>query len=162
MTGTRQADRFRRVMARFTTGVAVVSAVDEGGEPLGFTANAVASVSLDPVLVLVAVDRNSASLPTLLASGAFALSFLKADHADLARRFSSEGRDARFRGLELGVERTGAPVLRDALAWVDCTLWKVVEAGDHLVVFGEVEACDVQDEGAPLLFYEGRYRTLTG
>lgn len=152
--------RFREVMGNFATGVAVVTGLDPEGNPLGFTANAVSSVSLDPLLVLVSVDRESTSLPALLGSGGFALSFLRQEDQELARRFARTERDARFEGLELGSGATGVPILRDALAWVDCSLWRSVEAGDHLVLFGKVEACGTHGAGEPLIFFQGRYGTF--
>jgi len=156
------SDRFRHVMGHFATGVAVVTGRDPEGSPLGFTANAVASVSLDPLLVLVAVDRSSTSLPMLLKQEAFALSFLSAGHEELARRFAAEVRENRFEGLPLRVEATGSPVLEGALAWLDCSLWKTVDAGDHVVLFGRVERCGVDRKGeAPLVFYGGGYGTVT-
>lgn len=152
--------RFREVMGRFATGVAIVTGETRAGDPFGFTANAVASVSLDPLLVLVGVDRDSASLPALRASGRFALSFLAEDDRELALRFARAEREARFEGLDLRREATGAPVLERALGWLDCSLWKEVEAGDHHVLFGEVEGCGAGGEAAPLVFYDGRYRSL--
>jgi flavin reductase (DIM6/NTAB) family NADH-FMN oxidoreductase RutF len=153
--------RFRQVMGHFATGVAVVTGVDREGAPLGFTANAVSSVSLEPLLVLVAVDRGSASLPALLERGAFGISFLPASDEELARRFADRERNARFDGVSLRMGTTGVPLLAEALAWLDCSLWRTVEAGDHLVLFGEVLECGVErDDEPPLVFYQGRYGTV--
>ncbi len=161
MSGEIGRQKFREVMGNFATGVAVVTGVDPRGNPLGFTANAVTSVSLDPLLVLVAVDRDSTSLPALLESGSFALSFLRARDRGLALRFARSERDARFQGLALREDVTGAPILEQALAWVDCSIWKSVEAGDHLVVFGEVAGCGTQGHEDPLIFFQGRYGTIS-
>lgn len=159
--GVAQEEQFRRVMGRFATGVSVVTAAGSDGEPHGFTANAVTSVSLDPLLVLICIDRGSLSLSALLESGCFGVSFLRVGQEKLARRFAGGERDQRFRGLSTFRGDTGSPILADALGWLDCTLWKTVEAGDHVVVFGRVRDTGVGPEGNPLVFYEGRYRTVT-
>lgn len=147
-------------MSRFATGVSVVTASGSDGEPLGFTANAVTSVSLDPLLVLVCVDRDSLSLPDLLDAGRFGVSFLRAGQAVLARRFAATDRQGRFHDVEVSHSVAGTPILSRSLAWLDCTVWKTVEAGDHLVVFGEVRACGTGADGDPLVFYGGRYLTV--
>lgn len=161
MTVGIRSDLFKEAMGRFATGVAVVTTVGPDGGRVGFTANAVASVSLDPLLVLVSVDEGSSSLDPLLETGFFALSFLHARDRDVAQRFASGDRDTRFEGLRVRREVTGAPVLEGALAWVDCTVWRVVEAGDHHVVFGEVEGCGVGADGAPLLYFRGGFGTMS-
>jgi flavin reductase (DIM6/NTAB) family NADH-FMN oxidoreductase RutF len=153
-------DRFRRIMGCFPTGVAVVTATEPGGESLGFTANAVASVSLEPRLVLVCVDRKSQSLEGLLASGRFALSFLPADGRDLAERFSFGTREDRFEGVDTRPGNNGSPILTRSVAWVECTLWKTVEAGDHQVVFGRVTEGGLREGEEPLVFHRGRYDTV--
>jgi flavin reductase (DIM6/NTAB) family NADH-FMN oxidoreductase RutF len=161
MTVRIRSDLFKEAMGRFATGVAVVTTVGPNGDRVGFTANAVASVSLDPLLLLVSVDQSSSSLDPLLETGFFALSFLHADDLEVAHRFATGERDTRFDGLEVRSEVTGAPILESALAWVDCTVWKVVEAGDHHVVFGEVQGCGVSSEGAPLLYFRGGFGTMS-
>ncbi|MEX2529418.1 MAG: flavin reductase family protein [Gemmatimonadota bacterium] len=153
--------QFREVMGHFATGVAVVTGSTRDGDAFGFTANSVASVSLRPLLVQVGVSRSSASLPLLLEAGHFALSFLGAEDAALARRFSRSARRTRFEGLDLQAGATGAPVVGGAVAWVDCSVWKTVEAGDHVVVFGAVEACGVGSGGDPLVFHRGRFGTFS-
>ena len=155
-----EEERFRRVMGHFATGVAVVTGRNDDGADLGFTANAVASVSLNPRLVLVCVDHDSASLPALQRHGAFALSFLGASQEDLARRFAGGTREDRFTGVSTRVEETGAPILDDTLAWLDCRIWKEVEAGDHVLLIGQVERCGGGQADEPLVFYRGAYGTV--
>jgi flavin reductase (DIM6/NTAB) family NADH-FMN oxidoreductase RutF len=151
--------RFRRVMGNFTTGVAVVTSRGPDGRPCGLTANSVASVSLDPLLVLVCVDREAASHACIVDGGAFALSILEVRHELLARRFSEEASAARFEELDYRTEVTGSPVLADALAWLDCRVIDVHDAGDHSIVVGEVLACDAR-AGDPLVFFRGEYRRI--
>jgi flavin reductase (DIM6/NTAB) family NADH-FMN oxidoreductase RutF len=147
-------------MSALATGVTVVASVDGSGDPFGITVNSVTSVSLDPALVLVCVDKSSNSHDAIVHSGAFALNVLSAEQEELARRFAGGRHDVRFRGLAYEDRATGSPVLEEALAWIDCTTWKTLEAGDHTVVIGEVEECAVQG-GAPLLFYRGTFRRPT-
>lgn len=144
-------------MGHFATGVAVVTGRGGTGRPFGLTVNAVTSVSLEPVLVLVCLDRTAESHARVLSGGVFAVNVLGADGEWLARRFSEAERGDRFDGVHFRVESTGSPILGDALAWLDCRLWRCYEGGDHSIVVGEVEACDAAP-GPPLLFYRGRYR----
>lgn len=123
------------------------------------TANSVASVSLDPVLVLVCLDRSASSHGCITEGGAFAISVLSAEDEDLARRFARGRWRERFNGLELREEVTGSPILSRALAWMDCRVTEVYEAGDHSIVVGEVLACDAR-EGEPLVFYRGGYHRM--
>lgn len=151
--------RFRQIMGEFVTGVTVVTSRRESGEPCGLTANAVASVSLDPLLVLVCIDRRAASHDCVVSSGRFAISVLAAEDEWVARRFSEPEGANKFHGLEVRTAVTGSPIVGCALAWLDCRIWKVVEAGDHSIVVGEALDGGVRD-GDPLLFHRGRYVRL--
>ncbi len=149
--------RFRDAMSAFATGVTVVTALGEEGVPFGITANAVTSVSLHPPLVLVCIDRASSSHDPIVDAGAFALNVLGAGQEGLARRFSGDRHDRRFRDVEFSSRETGSPVLETALAWLDCRMWNTLGAGDHTVLFGEVADCGAE-EGEPLLFFRGAFR----
>jgi flavin reductase (DIM6/NTAB) family NADH-FMN oxidoreductase RutF len=146
-------------MGSFPTGVTVVTSRSPDASPCGMTANSVASVSLDPVLVLVCLDRSASSHGCITEGGAFAISVLSAEDEDLARRFARGRWRERFNGLELREEVTGSPILSRALAWMDCRVTEVYEAGDHSIVVGEVLACDAR-EGEPLVFYRGGYHRM--
>ena len=150
---------FREVMARFATGVTVVTSRAPDGRPCGLTVNSVASVSLEPLLVLVCVERGAVSHACIAEGGAFAVSVLGRHHEELARRFSLGDRSARFEELHYRIEVTGSPVLEDAIAWLDCQVTEVYQAGDHSIVVGEVVACDARD-GEPLVFYRGGYHRI--
>ncbi len=152
--------QFRHVIAHFATGVTVVTSRTPDGRPCGLTANSVASVSLKPLLVLVCVDRKATSHACIIEGGSFAVSILERLHEPVARRFAKGDHTARFDELPYRIETTGSPVLRDALAWLDCRVQNVHEAGDHSIVVGEVVACDAR-EGEPLVFYRGEYRRVT-
>lgn len=150
---------FREVMGHFTTGVTVVTSRRPDGTPAGLTANAIASVSLDPLLVLVCLDRDALTLSSVVEGGAYAVCILPRDGEALARRFAAGARNQRFRSVAVREEATGCPILQASLAWLDCRVRDVHEAGDHVIVVGEVVACGAR-EGEPLLFYRGGYRRL--
>jgi flavin reductase (DIM6/NTAB) family NADH-FMN oxidoreductase RutF len=152
--------QYRHVMSFFATGVTVVTSRTPDGRPCGLTANSIASVSLKPLLVLVCVNREAASHACIVEGGAFAVSILGYGHEGLARRFAAGDRHARFEDLPYQTRTTGSPVLDDALAWLDCRVQNVHQAGDHSIVVGEVVACDAR-EGEPLVFYRGEYRGMT-
>ena len=152
-----EAAEFRRILGHLATGVAVVSATDpESGAPRGLTASAVASVSLDPPLVLACVEHGADTHECIERAGAFAISFLGADDETLARRFADYPADRKFAGTAYRSEATGAPVLDEALGWVDCRVWAAYDGGDHTIFVGEVVAGDAVD-GAPLLYFRGGY-----
>lgn len=148
---------FRRVIGHFASGVAVVTSCRADGAPCGLTVSAVASLSLDPTLVLVSVDRASASHRWIRAAGVYALNVLEGGRGEtLARRFAAGGAEEKFRGTAWRTERTGSPVLDDALAWLDCRVESAIDAGDHTIFVGEVLSADAR-EGTPLLYYRGGY-----
>ncbi len=148
---------FRRVMGHFASGVAVVTTWGTDGKPQGLTATAVCSVSLRPTLVLVCIERTADSHDPIRAAGAFAINVLDATKGEsLARRFAAGDEPDKFRGVAIRQERSGAPVLSDALAWADCEIREAITGGDHTIFLGEVAAADAQ-EGSPLLYYRGGY-----
>ncbi len=150
---------FRRVLGHFPTGVTVVAAREGDGPPRGLTASSVASVSLVPPLVLVCVERDADTHDVIAGADAFAVSILgEADEA-MARRFSTYDTDAKFDGVAYRAEVTGAPVLEEALAWVDCRLWATYDGGDHTIYVGEVVGADAGD-GPPLVYFRGGYGRL--
>lgn len=152
-------DDFRRVMAQFVTGVTVMT-TRAGEAPHGMTANAVASVSLDPLLVLVCVDRTTHMARMVRESGVFALSILAADQEGLSNRFADRDRPmgaAQFAGVPTATGTTGALVLAESLAWVDCRVWAIHDGGDHEIVVGEVVDLDVGRDVPPLGYFRSAY-----
>src|SRR5437016_5237638 len=126
----------RRIMGRFATGVTVVTT--KGEEHLcGLTANAVASLSLEPPLLLVAVDRRSHSHGCFKKNKCFAVNVLSADQEELSRRFARTG-PKEFADLGTTTAITGAPILKGALAYADCRLVEVLTGGDHDIFIGEI------------------------
>lgn len=152
---------FRRVMGYFATGVAVVTALD-GETPCGFTCQSVVSLSLAPRFVALAPGKSSTSWPRIARAGYFCVNILEEHQSEVARRFSMRGGD-KFSGFHWRAEVTGAPVLDDALAWVDCRLELVHDAGDHELVVGRALQVGTPGKGLrPLLYYRGRYHGIGG
>jgi flavin reductase (DIM6/NTAB) family NADH-FMN oxidoreductase RutF len=151
-------EQFRSVMGHFATGVTVVTAATPEG-PVGMTANAVCSLSLEPLLLLVAFDNEARTLSAVHRTGRFGVNVLAAGQEELARLFASKLRDRdKFAGVAHTVN-DGIPVLDGVLAWVGCRLERLIPAGDHTIGIGAVEAAEAGQEGAPLLWFRGRYRT---
>jgi flavin reductase (DIM6/NTAB) family NADH-FMN oxidoreductase RutF len=154
---------FRAVMSRFGTGVTVMTC-HHAGEPHGMTANAVSSVSLDPLLALVCVGHDTEMCRLVRESGAFALSILPGGAQALSNHFADASRpsgSAQFESVHTRTAATGAPVLEGALGWLDCRVWKIHDGGDHDIVVGEVVACDVGTGDAALGYYRSGYTTIT-
>ena len=158
-------DEFRRVMGRFATGVTVVT-TRAGDDAHGTTMSAVCSVSLQPQLVLVCVDHASDIHALIRESGVFAVNILHEGQADLAAQLSHKGTAEllaahRLENLPHRTGESGAPLLEDSLAHVECRVENTIQAGDHTIYVGVVVGAGV-NEGAerPLLHYEGEYRGL--
>jgi flavin reductase (DIM6/NTAB) family NADH-FMN oxidoreductase RutF len=150
---------FRAVMSRFATGVTVATTC-QGSRRLGITVNAFASVSLEPPLVLVCIDRTSRVHDAFIESGIFAVNFLTSDQEELSRCFAGDTdcRHNEFCGVASHVEATGAPVFDEALAFVDCRIDQVYDGGDHDILLGRVQALGTGARGAePLLYYRSEY-----
>jgi flavin reductase (DIM6/NTAB) family NADH-FMN oxidoreductase RutF len=156
---------FRRVLGHFPTGVVIVTAVYDG-RPAGMAIGSFTSVSLDPPLVAILPAKTSTSWPAIEAAGAFCVNILSAGQEALCRTFATSGAD-KFAGVSWRAAPSGAPALAGALAWIDCTLEQVVEAGDHFIALGRVTALDVADPdedhvSGPLVFFQGGYGTVNG
>jgi flavin reductase (DIM6/NTAB) family NADH-FMN oxidoreductase RutF len=148
---------FRRIMGHFPSGVAVVTSRRDDGAPCGLTVSSLASLSLEPRLVLVCVENDADSRACIERAGAYAVNVLEEGKGEaLARRFAAGARDDKFTGVAYHPEQTGSPVLDDALAWMDCRVAEVLPGGDHTVFIGEVLRGDAR-EGTPLVYYRGGY-----
>jgi len=141
-------------MSAFPTGVAVVTTSDERGCPRGLTAQSVASVSAEPPLLLVSIDRTSRTLPALRASGRFVVNFLRADRDALCTVFASKVED-KFAGVAWRAAGNGMPILHeDSLAYAECTTEHELQVGDHVVVIGlVVGGGPPSPDGVPLVYY---------
>lgn len=155
-------ERFRAVMARFATGVTVMTSCGEG-LPHGMTANAVASVSLDPFLVLVCVERDTVMADMVREGEVFALSFLPAGRQDLSEHFADPGRpvgDEQFEPVRTRPATTGAPILDGAIGWVDCEVQAIHDGGDHIIVVGEVVDLDTGSDESALVYFRSAYGSV--
>lgn len=149
---------FRRALGCYPTGVAVVTALEPDGAPIAMTANSFTSVSLEPPMVSFCLDRASVWYDAFQAAGHFAVNVLREDQAQLADDFARiEG--GSWQGLDTVTWRTGCPILKDALAAFECRVHARHDAGDHVILVGEVLGMACGD-GAPLAFFRGRYRRL--
>ncbi|HZU06861.1 MAG TPA: flavin reductase family protein [Chloroflexota bacterium] len=155
-------DVFRTVLAHLATGVAVVTTATPEGLH-GLTVNAFCSVSLTPPLVLVCIDSLSRSAELIAASGYYGVSILSAQQAFLADRFAGRAPliNRRFDDAPYFTARTGAPLLRDCLAWLDCRVVANHAAGDHRLFLGMVEAAGEGTASAALVYYNRRYYRLS-
>jgi flavin reductase (DIM6/NTAB) family NADH-FMN oxidoreductase RutF len=151
-------DAFRSALRQFATGVTIVT-VAGAGELHGMTASSFASVSLAPPLVLVCLDKSSRTLTLVAETGTFAVNVLRADQQEASRAFARPGLKP-FASLPHRMGANGAPVLDEAIAVLECTTYRVFEAGDHEVVLGEVTATGVSG-GEPLVYFDGAYRSLS-
>jgi len=150
---------FRQLLGRFATGVTVLTTrATPGGEPIGMTASSVASVSLDPPLVLVSVDRQHEMHTALEAASSFVLNILAADQEAISRRFAGDEPN-RFNGVGFHTNKQGIAVLDGVLAHIECEKQTAIPAGDHTVFLGLVIGGSVTDR-RPLLYYRGGYAGL--
>src|SRR5262249_50191065 len=124
----------------------------------GMTANAFASLSLDPPLIMVAVDKGAAMLGFLKQNRCFAVNILRIDQEDLSRRFAARG-PKDFSVLNATTAATGSPILVDSIAFLDCRVYEILPGGDHEIFLGEILAGDYRG-GDPLLYFAGGYRRL--
>ncbi|WP_421848060.1 flavin reductase family protein [Novosphingobium sp.] len=150
---------FRDVLGAYPTGVCVVTALAEDGERYGLVVGSFTSISLDPPLVGFFPDKRSGTWPRIEATGRFCVNVLGSDQLSLCRRFAARSQD-KFAELAHGQSPAGLPVLDNAIAWIDCTIERVTEVGDHWLVVGAVEALGKKGEGNPLLFFRGQYHDL--
>jgi 3-hydroxy-9,10-secoandrosta-1,3,5(10)-triene-9,17-dione monooxygenase reductase component len=151
--------RFRETMGAFPTGVAVVTATGADG-PAGLTTNAITSLSLDPVLLLVCFDNDSRTLQVVREAGRFAVSVLRAGQQEVADVFASKRVAAEKFAATTHVVQDGLPVIDRAVAWVTCDLTELVAGGDHTIGIGAVTALGGDIDAEPLVFHRGRYARL--
>ena len=138
---------YRHAVGRFGTGVTVVGTVHDD-VCYGMTVNSFTSLSLDPLLVLFCCERDASLQQPLLASGIWGVTVLSAAQQDEAEWFATRGRV------------TGAPLLRDGLAWLECRTWATYDGGDHTIVVGEVVDLALGSDESPLLYWRSAYRSV--
>jgi flavin reductase (DIM6/NTAB) family NADH-FMN oxidoreductase RutF len=155
---TVEREKFFAIMSAFPTGVAIVTTLESDGTPRGLTTNAVTSVSAEPPILLVCVDRNSRTLPALQHSRRFVVNFMRDDCAGLCALFASKA-DDKFGQVAWTPGLGGVPVLHEgAIAHAECSTLEELEIGDHVVVTGLVEAGSAPDpERAPIVYFRKEY-----
>jgi flavin reductase (DIM6/NTAB) family NADH-FMN oxidoreductase RutF len=148
--------RFRQVLGHFATGVTVITAAGPDG-PAGLCVGSFASVSLDPPLVAFFAAKSSNSYPKIEAAGHYCVNVLAEDQEEIARIFAAKTED-KFTGIGWRpAGGSGAPVLNGCLAWIDCEIDAIHEAGDHWIVVGRVIELEIVHEGGPLVFFRGGF-----
>ncbi len=151
-------DEFRSVLGRFPSGVTVVTTKGHDGSDAGMTVSAFSSVSLEPPLVLICIEKSASAYGALTRSTGFVVNILSADQEQIARRFAIIDID-RFEGVGYSRNQNGIAVLDDLLGVIECNTFAQHDAGDHTIIVGEVEAARAET-GTPLLYYRGGYAQL--
>ncbi len=152
---------FRDALGRFATGVTVVTGRTEAGSPVGVTVNSLASLSLEPPMVLFCLDEGSACLDALARGRYFAVNLLGEDQRRLSEIFASR-LAGKFDGVSFSAWEGGSPILPGCLANMECTRQDVHPGGDHVIITGRVERLASDGDRGPLLFYRGAYAGLGG
>jgi flavin reductase (DIM6/NTAB) family NADH-FMN oxidoreductase RutF len=151
-------DEFRSILGRFPSGVTVVTTKGTDGSDHGMTVSAFSSVSLEPPLVLICIEKTASIYDALTRAPGFVVNILSAKQEQIARRFSIVDID-RFEGVGFTRSGNGIAVLDDVLGIIECNRVALHDAGDHTVIVGEVEATRAEN-GSPLLYYRGGYAQL--
>lgn len=152
-------DDFKHVMRRWASTVTIITT--RAGDTIhGLTATSFSSLSANPPEVFVCINKSTRTHPLIEQAGNFCVNFLTEDMKAISDRFAGRTQEVdRFHDLSYRAEVTGAPVLNDALAWLDCSIDRALDTGDHTIFIGLVKATGVQhDEHTPLLYMNGRYR----
>lgn len=160
---TISSEKFREALRNFPAGVTIVTIKTPSQEkPHGLTVSAFASISPEPPLIMIAIDHRASGHEMLQEEGAvFAVNILSQEMSELSNRFAWIKDEDRFAVGNWGTAVTGAPILKNALAWLDCKIDKRYEAGTHTIYIGEVQASDTPSFGDPPLIYWNRgYRYL--
>jgi flavin reductase (DIM6/NTAB) family NADH-FMN oxidoreductase RutF len=157
------AARYRQLIGHFATGVTVITTAYDGWLH-GMTANAVTSVSLNPLLLLVCVDHAAHAHEQVEKAGAFAVNILAEEQEDISRLFAAtaEPEQRSLRGAPYHFGPNGSPVLDEVLAYIECRVVDRAQGGDHTIFIGEVLDGEIEREVAPLIFFRGGYRKVDG
>jgi flavin reductase (DIM6/NTAB) family NADH-FMN oxidoreductase RutF len=153
-----EAQELRRVMGHFATGVTVITTKDKDGAPQGLTANAFMSLSLNPPLAIISVDKGATCFACFAPGNGFNVNILSEDQEDISRRFATKGID-KFADLNWHAGSNGAALIDGALGQVECQITSCHDGGDHTIVVGEILNVAANGE-RPLLFFKGKYQKL--
>ena len=160
-TGTNATDprEFRSALGQFATGVTVITALDDQGQPRGITANSFSSVSLDPMLVLWSLGRGASAFEVFSQAEHFAINVLTLEQQVLSNHFATNDHE-QFKGIACSNGRAGVPVLDGCAAVFECETEHRCDGGDHVILVGRVEGFSYRDGARPLIFHGGRYARL--
>lgn len=153
------SDEFRAALSRFASGVTVVTTKDAEGKPHGITVSAFCSLSLDPPLVLICIEKSAGSHNAFTESGFFVVNILSEEQIAHSNQFAAPIPD-KFNGIKYQTGLEGVPVLENALANLECKLVNSHENGDHTIFVGQVEKTTLSENGKPLLYFHGNYRMM--
>jgi flavin reductase (DIM6/NTAB) family NADH-FMN oxidoreductase RutF len=153
-----EPQELRRVMGHFATGVTVITTKDKDGTPQGLTANAFMSLSLNPPLVLISVDKGATCYACFEAGNGFTVNFLGEEQEEISKRFATKGID-KFSGVQWHPGRNGAAIIDGVIGSVECKITQCHDGGDHTIVVGEILNVSATGD-RPLLFFKGKYQRL--
>jgi flavin reductase (DIM6/NTAB) family NADH-FMN oxidoreductase RutF len=151
---------FRRALSQFVTGVAVITARAEANEAIGMTMSSFNSVSLDPPLVLFSIDQRALSLPSMIAAKGYAVNILSRQQEALSNQFAKSLGD-KWSNVEHSLGHAESPLLHGALAHFECEPYARHDGGDHVIFIGRVVRFTAREEGNPLVFFRGKYHSLS-
>ncbi|MBK7708744.1 MAG: flavin reductase family protein [Acidobacteria bacterium] len=149
---------FRAALGRFASGVTVVTTRDHKGDLHGITVSAFSSVSMNPPLVLICIERTTGSHHAFVESGRFTVNILSAEQSGVSDRFAFRHED-KFSGIGFRIGEQGIPIIEGCLANLECRVVNEYSGGDHTIFVGEVEAVHTDDK-SPLIYWTGEYRTI--
>ena len=158
MQGAIDSREFRRILGHYPTGVCAVTAIADA-EPVGMIVGSFTSVSLDPPLVAFLPDRSSTTWPRIMAAGAFCVNVLTGRQQNVCSAMSSKAPN-KFDAIAYRLSEGGVPIIENVVAWIECDLYAVHEAGDHFIAIGRVKAMDVEQPEPPLVFHRGGYGSI--
>jgi flavin reductase (DIM6/NTAB) family NADH-FMN oxidoreductase RutF len=153
----------RNIFGTFATGVTVITMPTKDGGAWGMTANSLTSLSLDPPLILVCIDKSTRTHQHMLDSGVWAVNILAGDQEKVSRIFAmkDQNEERAMTATPYHIGKIGAPIVEGCLSYLECRTYATYDGGDHTIVVGEIEDASVaQPDGQPLLFYKGRYGSL--
>ncbi len=152
-------ETLKAIMRNYPTGVTIVTTV-YNNEYYGLTVNSFTSLSLNPPLVLIAIDKRLQSHEAIDKSNVYAVNILPDDMKDLAIKFATAPREERFKGLKLRTAKTGAPIIEGSIAYLDCKVTAKYPGGDHTIFIGEIVDAQILNNKAPLIYYNRGYYSI--
>ena len=159
MNATIDSSEFRRILGHYPTGVCAITSMTDS-VPVAMTVGSFTSVSLAPPLVAFFPDRKSTTWPKIEASRRFCVNVLAHHQENVCRALAAKGAN-KFERLHYRLSSSGLPVIADVIAWIDCDLYAVHEAGDHLIAVGRVQSLHLENPELPLLFFKGSYGSFS-